>query len=162
MDKDRAPAVAVECLAAEGGTSTLIPVLARDQEKEEAEVEAVAKAESECHKCGRCCIVCTDIQLTREEVREGLYPKQRRHSKENDTHGWSKWIMMRHRVYEPELKCEIFACVFWDPLTRECLIYDDRPTVCQMFHCAQKGAPRVHRIWLKIKKKRLEPLCLTA
>jgi len=116
---------------------------------------------TECAHCGRCCIVCTDIQLTREEVREGLYPKRRRNtSKEKDTNGWSKWIMLRGRVYEPELRREIFACVFWDPLTRNCLIYEDRPVVCRMFKCMEKEAPRVHSIWLKIKKRKLEALCL--
>ena len=117
----------------------------------------------ECARCGRCCIVCTDIQLTREEVREDLYPKRRRNTpREKETIGWSKWIMMRGKVYEPELKREIFACVFWDPMTRNCLIYEDRPVVCQAFHCTQKGAPRIHRIWLKIQKRKLEALCLEA
>lgn len=118
-------------------------------------------AKKSCRRCGRCCIVCSDIGLTREEVREGLYPKRRRNTK-GDTNGWSKWIMMRGIVCEPELKREIFACVYWDPLTRECLIYEDRPTVCRIYKCGERRAAKVHRIWLAIDKGKEEALCLIA
>jgi len=120
-------------------------------------------AQKDCRRCGRCCIICTDIQLTREEVRESLYPKRRRNGAKGDpTQGWSKWIMMRGVTYEPELKREIFACVFWDPLTRLCLVYEDRPTVCQMYKCVEKRYAKVHRVWLGIKKRKKEALCLDA
>jgi len=119
-------------------------------------------AKKDCSRCGRCCIVCTDIQLTREEVREGLYPKRRRNrSRGDDTHGWSKWIMMRGVVYEPELKREIFACIFWDSLTRECAIYEDRPVICRMFKCGDRKGPKVHRLWLAISRGKKKALCLS-
>ncbi len=117
----------------------------------------------DCRRCGRCCIICTDIQLTREEVREGLYPKRRRNRpRGGPVQGWSKWIMMRGIVYEPKLKREIFACVYWDPVTRDCLIYEDRPVVCRMYECVDEGAAKVHRIWLAINKGKETALCLDA
>ncbi len=119
-------------------------------------------AEKDCTKCGRCCIVCSDIQLTREEVREELYPKRRRNKPHSDSMGWSKWIMLRGKIYEPQLKREIFACVYWDPMTRDCLIYEDRPTVCQEYECVDEISGRVHGIWREIKEKKEEALCLEA
>jgi len=119
--------------------------------------------EKDCRRCGRCCIVCTDIALAPEEVREGLYPKSHRnkpHGKE--IKGWSKFIMMRSVVYEPELKREIFACVYWDPVTRDCVIYADRPLVCQIYKCSDEGVAKVHRIWLAINKGKETALCLEA
>lgn len=118
-------------------------------------------ANKSCRRCGRCCTVCTDIQLTKEEVREGLYAKRRRNGS-GDTHGWSKWIIMRGVVYEPQLRREIFACIYWDPLTRDCVIYADRPTVCQMYKCAEPKQTKVHRIWLALDKGKKEALCLEA
>ena len=121
-------------------------------------------AEKGCTRCGRCCIVCTDIQLTREEVHERLYPKKRRnHQRRKDSaNGWSKWIMMRGLIYEPELKQEIFACIYWDPVTRDCRIYEDRPTVCQMYKCVNDITGKVHGIWKGIKERPEEALCLDA
>ena len=117
--------------------------------------------DKDCRRCGRCCIVCTDIQLTREEVREGLFPKCRHNTPHGDLHGWSKWIMMRGKVYEPELKCEIFACVFWDPVPRDCLIYEDRPTVCKIYKCVEDIGAKVHGIWNELKEGK-GALCLDA
>jgi len=117
-------------------------------------------AKEECRRCGRCCTVCTDIQLTKEEVREGLYAKRRRNKPYSDLMGWSKWILMRGVVYEPQLRREIFACIYWDPLTRDCLIYADRPTVCKAYNCPDEGAVKVHRIWLAISKGKEKALCL--
>lgn len=120
-------------------------------------------AQKDCRRCGRCCIICTDIQLTREEVREELYPKRRRHRPKDDpVRGWSKWIMMRGIVYEPTLKREIFACVYWDSVTRDCLIYEDRPTVCKMYECVEDITGKVHGIWKGIDKGTEEALCLDA
>ena len=120
--------------------------------------------DKDCRRCGRCCIICTDIQLTREEVREGLYPKRKRTrpAGDNPPNGWSKWILMRGLIYEPKLKREIFACVYWDPVTRDCRIYEDRPTGCQMYKCPDKGAAEIHRIWTGISKGKKEALCLDA
>lgn len=119
--------------------------------------------EKDCRRCGRCCIVCTDIALTHEEAREGLYPKRHRNKpRKAEMKGWSKWIIMRGMVYEPKLKREIFACVFWDPATRDCLIYEDRPVVCQMYKCDIPAVAKVHRIWLGIGKGKEEALCLIA
>ena len=67
--------------------------------------------------------------------------------------------MMRGIVYEPELKREIFACVYWDPRTRECLIYEDRPTVCQMYECVDDIAAKVHGIWKEISEGKENALC---
>ncbi len=124
-------------------------------------------AKKDCTRCGQCCIVCTDIQLTREEVREGLFAKRQRNRPitGNPPDGWSKWIIMRGAVYEPKLKREIFACVYWDPLTRDCVIYADRPTVCKMYDCydmLNQTAQTVSRIWASINKGKQEALCLEA
>lgn len=70
--------------------------------------------------------------------------------------------MMRGVTYEPKLKREIFACVFWDPMTRDCLIYEDRPTVCRMYECVDEITAKVHRVWLGISKGKEEALCLDA
>ena len=70
--------------------------------------------------------------------------------------------MMRGKVYDPELKREIFACVYWDPLTRECLIYEDRPTVCRMYKCDIPEVAKVHQIWESMEKGKEDPLCLDA
>jgi Fe-S-cluster containining protein len=119
-------------------------------------------AKDKCRRCGRCCTICTDIQLTKEEVREGLYYKRRRNKPHSDLHGWSKWILMRGTVYEPQLRREIFACIYWDPRTRDCVIYEDRPTVCQMYNCPDEGTAKVHRIWLGIGKGKETARCLIA
>ena len=67
---------------------------------------------------------------------------------------------MRGAVYEPQLKREIFACVYWDPMTRECLIYEDRPTVCQEYKCIDERLSNVHQTWFGIEEGKEEALCL--
>jgi len=118
------------------------------------------KKEKSCQHCGRCCIICTDIRLTKEEADSGRYEMQAEH-KPSKREGWSKWIIMRGAMYETELKCNIFACVYWDPRTRECLIYEDRPIVCQTYKCVDEMLSNIHQTWFGIEKGE-EALCLDA
>ncbi len=117
-------------------------------------------AKKDCRRCGRCCIVCTDIRLTREEADSGRYEMQPQHRSAKGP-GWSKWIMMRGLVYEPKLKREIFACVYWDPVTRDCRIYEDRPVVCRTYECVGEMLSNVHQAWFRIEEGE-EALCLDA
>jgi Fe-S-cluster containining protein len=119
-------------------------------------------AEKDCRRCGQCCTVCTDIQLTHEEVREGLYYKRQRNKPYGNLKGWSKWIIMRGMVYEPQVKRELFACIYWDPVTRDCVIYEDRPLVCQQYKCVDDITGKLHRIWRGINKGKETALCLIA
>jgi len=60
---------------------------------------------------------------------------------------------MRGKSFSNELGCEVFACVYWDSISKECLIYKDRPLVCRGFDCNdnQRGA-YVRAMWGLLKE----------
>lgn len=118
-----------------------------------------------CKHCGHCCIVYGNIPLTKEEVAEGLYAKKRRspkYSRYRKRFGLSKWVVVRGRVFDSELGREVFACVYWDPASRECLIFEDRPQVCRGFDCDDKNKGYyVHAVWRALNEG-MELECLEA
>jgi len=104
---------------------------------------------NECLKCGKCCIVCTDAQLTKEEVVSGKYKHQKRNCG-GKLDGWSNQILKRKKAYIKELKKDVFMCCYFDPIKRLCTIYEKRPTVCRQFDCKEILSPRVDKIWKEI------------
>lgn len=116
----------------------------------------------DCNQCGHCCVICTDAQLTKQEAKENLYAMQPRNGK-GKLDDWSNKILMRSRIFDSELRREIYACVYWNPAIRKCLIYEDRPDVCRQFDC--KGilaqmTTDVRKYWRELKAGNNEFLCL--
>ena len=101
---------------------------------------------SKCLKCGKCCMVCTDAQLTKEEVASGKYKHQKRNYK-GRLYRFSNQILKRKKAYIEELKRDVFMCYYFDPIKRLCMIYEKRPTVCRGFDCNKPGYAKVHKLY---------------
>jgi len=115
-----------------------------------------------CRCCGHCCVVCTDIQLTEEEVAGGRYRMQPRNGK-GKLNSWSNKILARKEIFSTELGRPVHACFYFDPHgPNECSIYEDRPIVCRMFKCSSRNGPKIHELWQGIKEGKSEALCLEA
>lgn len=122
-------------------------------------------SENGCGCCGHCCIVYMNIPLAKEEVAEGLYAKKRRssiYSKYRERFSLSKWVVMRGKAFDSELGREVFACVYWDPESRECLIFEDRPLVCRQFNCDDKRRGYYVRSVWRVLNEGMEMPCLHA
>jgi len=119
-----------------------------------------------CRRCGHCCIVYMNITLTKEEVAEGLYVNKRGASSfrgHRETLDLSKYVVMRARVLVSELGREVFACVYWDPESRECLIFEDRPQVCRGFDCNDNHKGAYGRaVWDILEEAEIDMECLRA
>jgi len=115
-----------------------------------------------CRRCGHCCVVYMNIPLAKEEATEELYTKKRRSSMYRERFSLSEWVVVRARAFDSELGHEVFACVYWDPASRECLIFEDRPQVCREFDCDDKCKGSYARtIWKRLKEG-MEMECLHA
>jgi len=96
-------------------------------------------------KCGKCCIVCTEVALTREEVRSGSYRMQYYHDKyraEVYKEGWSDRGIYRKEKFVPVLGYNLPVCIYFDPVKLECMIYESRPYICRVFDCHQDDETR--------------------
>ena len=126
---------------------------------------AEEKPGNRCRRCGHCCVVYMNIPLAKEEAAEELYAKKRRssiHSKYRERFGLSEWVVMRAKAFDSELGREVFACVYWDPASRECLIFEDRPQVCREFDCDDKcKGYYVRAVWRALNEG-MEMECLCA
>jgi len=107
---------------------------------------------NECLKCGKCCIVCTDAMLTKEEVASEKYKHQKRNYK-GKLNGWSNQILKRKKAYIKELDKDVFMCCYFDPVKKLCTIYNERPMVCRGFDCKKTISPSVHKIWNDVLNK---------
>lgn len=117
---------------------------------------------NKCKHCGRCCIVCTDIQLTKEEKCGNQYKMIPRRSK-NRLGGWSNMILERKQIWCEELKRPVFACFYFDQYTKKCSIYEDRPMVCRMFDCVERAEMtklNIQKIWHKLREGNEDYYCL--
>lgn len=83
-------------------------------------------------RCGICCIVTTCIRLAKWEYKEGNYDtvmiSKIRHK------GWSRHVLRQKEVEIPG-SGKVFACIYYDPKTKQCEIYDRRPWACRTFNC---------------------------
>lgn len=128
--------------------------------------------ENGCERCGHCCIVFVNIPLTKEEVDEELYAKKWGPSildtcppfiQWQGSLNKSGWMVIRTKVFISELGREVFACVYWDPKSRECLIFEDRPQVCRGFDCHEKERDAyVREVWGILEKGERDRDCLHA
>lgn len=118
--------------------------------------------ENGCRHCGHCCIVYRNIPLTKEEVAEGIYAKARNSVPSEYWKRFSlrEWVVMRAKAFDSELGREVFACVYWDPASRECLIFEDRPQTCRGFDCDDKHKGAYARAVWHLLEEEIDMECL--
>ena len=104
---------------------------------------------NKCLKCGKCCIVCTEAQLTKEEVASEKYKHQKRRYR-GKLDGWSNQILKRKKAFIEELNKDVFMCYYFDPIKKLCTIYEKRPIVCRRFDCNNQISSKVHGIYDKV------------
>ena len=85
-------------------------------------------------KCGLCCIVSTEIYLSIDEVEAGKYKMQKQCHDPGGT-GWGDKSLKKVKKFIPELGAKTYCCFYFEPKTKSCLIYDDRPYTCRQFNC---------------------------
>lgn len=91
-----------------------------------------------CKDCGICCIVCSCYGLTQDEILSGIYKTMRRMHENSDANfklGWSDYSLRQKLMYIPEFKKSIYVCIYYDPVKRQCTIYEKRPWACRSFDC---------------------------
>ena len=111
---------------------------ARTQKREEKRMME-KKLKPICRRCGKCCIICTDVNLTNEEVASDCYKMQAHTSSIKSgavKQGWSDKVLKQEEKFIPILGFDYDVCIYFDPEKIECLIYDDRPEVCRSFDCS--------------------------
>jgi Fe-S-cluster containining protein len=101
-------------------------------------------------RCGLCCIVVSSVRLAKWEHELGIYdvvlvPKSRTGDRHRD---WSRYVL-RQKVIELPPHGKILACVYFDPESKSCEIYERRPEVCRTFNCERS------RHWLKMEEEEL-------
>jgi len=113
---------------------------------------------NKCLDCGKCCIVCSDVYLTKEEVASGEYKYQKRNTKEK-LNGWSGKILKRKKAFIKELNKEVFMCYYFDPIKRLCMIYEKRPVVCRGFDCSvpEYSGEKIHKIYDDVLNGKANP-----
>lgn len=99
-------------------------------------------------RCGSCCIVAQFIGLTKAEVKSKRYKMKKSRSKRHI----SDFEIVRKLVYIPKVAGNKLICFYFEPKTRECLIYDHRPLGCKHFNCANYPKGNANR-WLKYYKQ---------
>ena len=100
-------------------------------------------------KCGLCCIVCTEIYLSIDEVESGKY-KMQRQQHEPSIKGWGDKSLKKVKKFVPELGGKTYCCFYFEPKTKACLTYDDRPYVCRQFNCRRTKRFKPQGIWAAV------------
>ena len=97
--------------------------------------------EFNCNKrCGICCIV-TNASLTVEEYKSKKYKMAKTYKKfikENIRDGRSGKSIKKRAKYIPQLNKLQKVCYYFDPYEKECIIYDERPSLCKAWDCSQE------------------------
>jgi Fe-S-cluster containining protein len=104
-------------------------------------------------KCGICCIVNTTIYLSIDEVESNKYEMQRFHHKQ-DIKGWGNKTLKKVKKFIPELNKPAYCCFYFEPKTKDCTIYDDRPYVCRQFNCRKTVKAKLNKIWADVLKSK--------
>lgn len=100
-------------------------------------------------KCGLCCIVCTEIYLGIDEVESGKYKMQKQRHKPT-IKGWGDKSLKKVKKLIPELGKKTYCCYYYEPVTKVCLTYDDRPYVCRKFNCRRTKRFSPQEIWAAV------------
>ncbi len=85
---------------------------------------------SNCEYCNACCSMLTPLE---EDEYKNL------HKFLIGTQKGVKILKEGWKIYDKHLKKGIiyFDCLFSEPTTKKCKIYDMRPNVCRSFHCSE-------------------------
>lgn len=84
-----------------------------------------------CKRCGHCCIVARTIYLNKKEIESKKFEMT---SKKKTIKKILKFI--------PELKRKLLVCIYYDPISHDCLIHKHKPEACKKFNCIGKKYPK--------------------
>lgn len=80
----------------------------------------------ECQNCNACCTV--NLPLTRSEYK---YFKKLININIRGIRDFYKLVKEKGKYF--------LLCPFTNLKTKQCIIYDDRPSICKIYHCHNKG-----------------------
>ena len=93
----------------------------------------------DCTDCGFCCLACSCYGLTQDEILSGIYKTMNQIAEFTDKDfklGWSYFSLRQKLMFIPEFEKYLYVCVYYDPIKKQCTIYERRPWACQSFDCA--------------------------
>lgn len=67
--------------------------------------------------------------------------------------GWSDYSLRQKLMYIPEFEKYLYVCIYYDPIKKQCSIYEKRPWACRSFDCNDHPA---FKNWRSKKQKMIE------